>query len=351
VDELFFKMGDSDLKVTGRVENWRHHPRTTLMIESTHFDVSRMIHKTNQRRTTTSNNLPDWIHSEEATVAFVIKHLQHDRLVLRTISGEIKLDADKIQLNTLGGETAKGVLFGRGEARFTTPQRLAVEVELNVDGIPAQDLLWTTEGETDTLQGIVSLNGVLQATVDANTPLRNTLNTAGEGIRIKVLDGRVQQDPVLTKVLKIMNIPAVLIGQVDLDHEGIPFHSLTANVVAREGLFSSEDIVFDGPVIKVTGAGTADMKDNGLDLALAVSPLAAYSDLIGKIPLIGPLLGGEPGLSTALFEAKGSLSNPDVSYLALESFGKGLTGYPRLALDVLINTMTLPHTALAYATQ
>jgi uncharacterized protein YhdP len=272
-------------------------------------------------------------------------------LVLRTISGEIKLDADKIQLNTLRGETAKGVLFGRGEARFTTPQRLAVEVELNVDGIPAQDLLWTTEGETDTLQGIVSLNGVLQATVDANTPLRNTLNTAGEGIRIKVLDGRVQQDPVLTKVLKIMNIPAVLIGQVDLDHEGIPFHSLTANVVAREGLFSSEDIVFDGPVIKVTGAGTADMKDNGLDLALAVSPLAAYSDLIGKIPLIGPLLGGEPGLSTALFEAKGSLSNPDVSYLALESFGKGLTGYPRLALDVLINTMTLPHTALAYATQ
>jgi len=34
----------------------------------------------------------------------------------------------------------------------------------------------------------------------------------------------------------------------------------------------------------------------------------------------------------------------------LESFGKGLTGYPRLAIDVLANTINLPDTALAYAT-
>jgi len=85
-------------------------------------------------------------------------------------------------------------------------------------------------------------------------------------------------------------------------------------------------------------------------LALAVSPLAAYSDLIGKIPLFGPLLSGErPGLSTALFEAKGPLRDPEVSYLPLESFAKGLTGYPRLAIDVLVNTIKLPETALAYA--
>jgi hypothetical protein len=101
----------------------------------------------------------------------------------------------------------------------------------------------------------------------------------------------------------------------------------------------------------VTGAGTADVKDNGLDLALAVSPLAAYSELIDNIPLFGTLMSGDrPGLSTALFEAKGPLRDPEVSYLPLESFGKGLTGYPRLAIDVLANTINLPDTALAYAT-
>src|SRR4029079_3469816 len=101
----------------------------------------------------------------------------------------------------------------------------------------------------------------------------------------------------------------------------------------------------------VPGDVCVDIKISGLDLALAVRPLAAYSDLIGKIPLFGTLLSGDrPGLSTALFEAKGPLRDPEVSYLPLESFGKGLTGYPRLAIDVLANTIHLPDTALAYAT-
>src|SRR4029079_9978800 len=100
----------------------------------------------------------------------------------------------------------------------------------------------------------------------------------------------------------------------------------------------------------VPGDVCVDIKISGLDLALAVSPLAAYSELIGKIPLFGPLLSGErPGLSTALFEPKGPLRDPEVSYLPLESFGRGLTWYPSLAIDLRVNTIKLPETALADA--
>ncbi len=240
------------------------------------------------------------------------------------------MDAQKVKLNELQGETPNGVFFGRGEGRFGTRQRVDLEAELDVDGIPAQDLLSSKEGETEPLQGNLSMNGVMQARVEADRSIWNTLSTAPHGITIKVLDGRLQQDPVLTKVIKILNLPALLIGQVDLNQDGLPFHSLTARVVAKDGLLSSEDIVLDSPIMKVTGAGSADIKNSGLDLALAVSPLAAYSDLIGKIPLFGPLLSGErPGLSTALFEAKGPLRDPEVSYLPLESFGEGAgPGYP-----------------------
>jgi AsmA-like C-terminal region len=353
LDELAFKIGGSDVKVTGMIERWRHHPRATFMVESSELDVTKFVSKTNGNQATASGNLQDWFQSKEATITFLIKQLQYERLVLRTVSGEIKLDSRKAKLNALRGETPKGVLFGQGEARLGPRQRMDIDADVRVDGIPAQDLLSPREGETtEPLQGNLSLNGVMQATVSADTPIQNTLSTARHGIKIKVTNGRLQQDPVLTKVLKILNIPAVLVGQVDLDHGGIPFHSLSARVVARNGLLSSEDIVFESPIIKVTGAGTADMKENGLDLALAVSPVAAYSDLIDKIPLFGPFLEGDhPGLSTALFEAKGSFHDPEVSYLPLESFGKGLTGYPRLAVDVLVNSIKLPQTALANATQ
>jgi hypothetical protein len=352
LDKLSFKIGESDVKLTGVVERWRHHPRATFMVESSQLDIARFVSKANRSPEKATGNFQEWIQSKEATVTFLIKQLQYERLLLHTVSGEIKVDPRKARLNELRGETPKGVLFGRGEARFGPRQRMDIDAEVRVDGIPAQALLSATDGETEPLQGNLSLNGAMQATVDADTPIQNTLNTARHGITIKVTNGRLQHDPVLTKVLKILNIPAVLIGQVDLDHDGLPFHSLSARVVARNGLLSSEDIVFDSPIIKVTGAGTADMKEHGLDLALAVSPVAAYSDLIGKIPLFGPLLGGDrPGLSTALFEAKGSLRDPEVSYLPLESFGKGLTGYPRLAVDVLFNTIKLPQTALAFAAE
>jgi hypothetical protein len=53
--------------------------------------------------------------------------------------------------------------------------------------------------------------------------------------------------------------------------------------------------------------------------------------------------GDRPGLTTALFEVTGPWSNPDVRYLPVESVAKGLTGYPKLAIDVLTNLLTLPH--------
>ena len=98
----------------------------------------------------------------------------------------------------------------------------------------------------------------------------------------------------------------------------------------------------------MAGAGSADITDNGLELALAVSPVASYSYLLAQIPVLGPLVVGDhSGFTTTVFEAKGSLLNPDVAYLPLASLARGLSGYPRLAIDVLTRAIKLPPTALA----
>ena len=352
LQELFLRIGDSDMRLTGMVEHWRSHPQATFMVESSQLDVAGLLPRKPGNPARTSGSLQEWMESKQATITFLIQKLRYERLFLKAVSGEINVDQRKAELNGLRGETPEGLLSGRIEAMLGPHQRMDLDAEVLVDGIRAEHLLPVREDETRPLQGNLSMNGVMQATVDADTPIQNTLSTSAHGLRIKVTSGRLQQDPVVTKILKILNIPALLIGQVDLDHDGIPFDSLSASVVAQDGRLTSKDIVLDSPIIKVTGAGTADILENELDLALAVSPLAAYSDLIGNIPLFGPLLGGDrPGLSTALFEAKGSLHEPDVHYLPLESFGKGLTGYPRLAIDVLVNTIALPQSVFARSVQ
>ena len=352
LDELSFRMGESDVKMTGIVERWRTHPRATFLVESSQLKVSNFVPKKTANEETTGGHLQDWIKSKEAAITFLVKELQYERLVLKTVSGEIKLDEHKAKLEKLQGETAKGALSGRLEARFGTEDQVELAADMSVDGIPAQQVLSPTGDETEHLKGNLSLTGVLQARLDNTSPLQNTISTGRDGLVLKVTNGSLQQDPVLSKVLKILNLPAVLFGKVDFVQDEIPFHSLSARVIARNGVFSSENIVLDSPVIRVTGAGAADVKDNGLDLALAVSPVAAYADLIGRIPLFDRLFGGDhQGLTTALFQAKGTLGDPDIAYLPLESLGRGLAGYPRLAIDVLVNTIHLPRTALAFATE
>ena len=347
LDEVSFRMADDDVKLTGMIEQWRSHPRATLMVESSQLNLSNVVAKTSHTDTSRSN-VQEWGQSTEAAITFLVKQLRYDRLVLKTVSGEIRVNQHTIKLNNLRGETPKGVFSGRLEAQFGAHDRIDIAAQMSADGIPAQHVLPATNEQKERVQGDVSIDGVLRARVDPHLPLKDTMSTGGDGLVVKITNGRLHEDPVLTKALKILNLPAVLFGPVDFDQEGIPFDVFSARVTAQNGVFSSEDIVLDSPVIKVAGAGSADLSDNGLDLALAVSPVASYSDFFARIPFLGPLfVGDHSGLTTAVFQAKGSLRSPDVSYLPFLSFAKGLTGYPRLAIDVLTHTIKLPQTALA----
>ena len=72
-----------------------------------------------------------------------------------------------------------------------------------------------------------------------------------------------------------------------------------------------------------------------------MSPFGSYSQLLKSIPLFGKLFKGERE-GTAIFEVKGSAKNPEVTYMPLRSFAKGITGLAQLAFDMLRNTIMLP---------
>jgi hypothetical protein len=75
----------------------------------------------------------------------------------------------------------------------------------------------------------------------------------------------------------------------------------------------------------------------------AVSPFGSYSQFLKTIPLFGRLFAGDrKGVATALFSVKGSIDDPEVTYLPMRSFATGVTGLAQLAFDVLKNTVMLP---------
>jgi hypothetical protein len=101
--------------------------------------------------------------------------------------------------------------------------------------------------------------------------------------------------------------------------------------------------LIDSPVIKISGAGTYVIPADELDMTVVVSPFGSYTKLLQSIPLFGRLLAGErKGFTTAFFDVKGSLKDPQVINRPMKSVGAGLTGLGQLAFDVLKNTLMLP---------
>ena len=164
----------------------------------------------------------------------------------------------------------------------------------------------------------------------------------GKG-EFQIRDGYIVQSPVISRILGLLNLPNLLMGKVDLAKEGVPFNSLTGTFTMTNGLVNSNNLLLNSPVIKMTAAGHYDAPEDQLDFIFAVSPFGEYSNLLKSIPLFGRLLKGErKGLTTALFEVKGSRTEPQVTYQPLKSFTEGLQGFAQFAVDVLKNTITLP---------
>ena len=158
-------------------------------------------------------------------------------------------------------------------------------------------------------------------------------------------NGRIfkSEERAIWKIISILNLPAVLQGKVDLEKEGLPYNRITATVLARNGLFETENLIIDSPIVKITAAGNYDLPTDQVDMVWAVSPFGSYSQFLKTIPLFGRLFAGDrKGIATALFSVKGSIEDPEVTYLPMKSFATGVTGLAQLAFDILKNTVMLP---------
>jgi hypothetical protein len=123
----------------------------------------------------------------------------------------------------------------------------------------------------------------------------------------------------------------------------LPYNKITATVLVRNGLFETENLLIDSPIVKITAAGNFDLPTDQINMVWAVSPFGSYGQFLKTIPLFGRLFAGErKGFATALFSVKGALEDPEVTYLPMKSFATGVTGLAQLAFDVLKNTVMLP---------
>jgi hypothetical protein len=337
---LAFRIGDSDLAVSGTIKNWAHKPLITAKIESSHLDIDLLIPK--GARSPIRDFLETLAATSRVSATATIDRGMYKKLRFGGLSCRMTIEDGILDVDRIAGQSDGGQVAGRIVVRLPRQAPAETEASVRITGIRFEELLPLLGAQEQWVTGALKLTGTVRG--HGRNP-HGIFPTLGGKATLLIEDGRIFKNDkrAIWKVLSILNLPAVLQGKVDLDKEGLPFNRLSATVSARNGLIESEDIILDSPVLKITAAGNYDLATDQLDMVWAVSPFGSYSQFLKSIPLFGRLLAGErKGIATALFQVKGSIEDPEVTYLPMKSFASGLTGLAQLAFDVLKNTITLP---------
>lgn len=340
-------VGGSDLRISGSIAQWADSPKARLVVESSEIDLAAFRMSRPRRPRAALHRSSSHLWSDATLHAFLFAdHVYYKKFLLTDLSSKITWEHGLLTVERISGDTNEGQLAGQVKIRMRNGQMEQARSTFRAGGLPVERVLSPFQ-DKPVVSGWLTTSGKVQAEFERGTLLPASL-TSRRPLQILVQDGRLYQVPVLSTLLSVLNLPAVLQGQVNLDKEGLPFDRLKLVGSLNNGVVTAKEFLLDSPILKISGTGRYDLVADEFDMVLATSPLGSYSDMLKRIPLFGQLLAGDrQGFDTAVFELKGSGEQPDLRYLPTESLMTGVKGTAQLAFDILVNAITLPQKAFS----
>lgn len=126
---------------------------------------------------------------------------------------------------------------------------------------------------------------------------------------------RVVNAPVLAKLVNALSLSGI--GQL-LGNEGLVFEKLRSNFTWRENdtgrVINFTDGKTSGTSLGLSFGGSIDQGKDQVDISGTIVPMSEINSIVGKIPLLGPLLTGgkNGGIIAATYAIKGKTEEPGV---------------------------------------
>src|SRR5207253_1711169 len=131
-----------------------------------------------------------------------------------------KMKHGQLTIDRISGDTNRGHLSGRIVLHVLESGAGQSEVALRVTGVPLHPLVMLFMQE-EAITGWLSLAGQVRAELGESGIVTTTLSSP-KTIRVMVEDGSVKNVPLISNLLKVLNLPALLQGKVDLIRDGLP---------------------------------------------------------------------------------------------------------------------------------
>jgi hypothetical protein len=338
IEQGSVRIKDSRINAKGTVRGWRGIPLVQVALDSPGMDLELVIPE--GERSPVRTALEAIGREAKLTATVTVRNGRYhgvtfDEIQVKASGGEGVFVLDPVTGGTSGGTIA-------GQARIAVPEGkpAAIESSLHVDGVAVEPLFRAYGFKEPPFTGALKLDGAIRG--DGSDP-RGTSPTLNGDVRVMVKKGYFRKLSATAKISGLLNLATLLAGKEDFSDRGIRFDCITGRVVVKNGIADIQNYLVESPIMKITGAGTYDIPNDRYDMVMVVSPFGSYESVLQSIPLFGKLFAGErEGFSTAFFEVKGSLTDPQVTWQPIKSVGAGLTGLGLLAFDFMKNLILLP---------
>jgi hypothetical protein len=164
--------------------------------------------------------------------------------------------------------------------------------------------------------------GVVEGAFVARASIDDKLPGSPMGGNIDVAQFRIANAPVLAKILTLGSLTGI---SDTLKGEGIYFDSLKLPFRVTGHRIHVEDARMAGPAIGLTMKGQIDRTIDAVDLEGTLVPAYTINSVLGKVPLLGPLIIGREGegIFGFTYAVKGNIDNPSVVVNPLSAIAPG----------------------------
>lgn len=138
--------------------------------------------------------------------------------------------------------------------------------------------------------------------------------------RLFVRDFNLQNSQILGRILSIASLTGIANA---LTGSGVSFDKFSANITSQGGIITIDKGIAKGASLGITVKGKVNTNTTGLDLNGSLAPAYALNSIIGNIPIIGTLAGGEGGLIAFSYWVTGTYDKPDVGVNPLSGLTPG----------------------------
>ncbi len=250
------------------------------------------------------------------------------------LRSSVNFDKDYVHLNKLSFASNGGIINGDLSYMKDPAEELLYKTDLNVKNVDLDKMLLSlgVQEESKTLTGI--LDSKINLNVKRGVPFSKGMN--GE-VELDIRDGKLWKFVVMSKIFSIVNIISINA----LFEKGLPYDHISGSFKVKDGLFSTEDFIFESQSLRMSAFGDVDAVRKTIQAKLGFHPFVTVDKIITSIPLAGWIIGGkEKSFLSMYYEVKGPLKDPDVYPVPVKTIGKGIFGILQRTLETPVKILT-----------